>query len=221
MIFCTIKGFHKGFIRVMFSLVSFFLVILFVNWATPYISDFIETNTSLVTTIQKSCEEKLRESASNSLTEEAQTGTDSLTTAGISLPATLQEQLIGQSVNAAGELLENAGVYDQIAYSLAHFILNGISFFIALAASYILVHFISGILNLVSHLPIIHGMNKMLGIAAGAIQGLVVVWVFFYLIAICCTSDFGMLMVRYIDESIFLTYLYNNNGLLQIITGIF
>ena len=63
--FCTIKGYQKGFIRVAFSLVSFFLVIAFVTWAEPYISDYLENNTGIYTAIQEKCEEQLKKSVEN------------------------------------------------------------------------------------------------------------------------------------------------------------
>ena len=42
-------------------------------------------------------------------------------------------------------------------------------------------------------------------------------WLFFYLIAICCTSSFGIQMNRYIDQSSLLAWLYNNNPLLGLL----
>ena len=240
LIFCTIKGYQKGFIRVAFSLVSFFLVIAFVVWAEPYISSYLEKNTEISETIQQKCEEQLRISAQNNteqqdLVQQGEEGqnsdqqmaenqnaqAESLKVAGIILPKALEQPLVAQGIGAADQILESSGVYAEIAKTLAHFIISGISFFLAFIVAVILVRAISGILNLVSHLPIIHGVNKMLGIAAGFVQGIFYVWLFFYLIAICCTSSFGMLMNRYIDQSSFLTYLYQNNLLLQILMQFF
>lgn len=221
LIFCTIKGYTKGFIRVAFSLVSFFLVIAFVIWATPYISGYLEKNTEVYGVIQQKCEERLQISGGNVIQEQAQTETDNLELAGIVLPKALQEQLLGEGVEAANNLLESSGLYAEVAGTLAHFIVSGISFFLALIVALLLKHIIFGILNLVSHLPIIHGINKVLGIAAGFVQGLFYVWLFFYLVAVCCASSFGMLMNQFIAQSSFLTYLYNNNLLLQILIQFF
>ena len=239
--FCTIKGYQKGFIRVAFSLVSFFLVIAFVTWAEPYISDYLENNTGIYTAIQEKCEEQLKKSVENGANAEEKeqatqdvenagesTGADpsaeegnepksSLEMAGIVLPKAWEQQLIDHGIGVADQFLENSGVYTQIAEILAHYIISGIAFFLAYVIAVVLLKVISRLLNLVSRLPVIHGVNKMLGVAAGFIQGMLYVWLFFYLIAICCTSSFGIQMNRYIDQSSLLTWLYNNNPLLGLL----
>lgn len=221
LIFCSIKGYRKGLLRVAFSLVSFFLSLAFVMWATPYISDFLEKNTEIYTTVQEKCEESLRSSTEAEAQEQIESNANALEDTGIALPQGLQEKLIGESLEVAGELLDGAGIYTKLADNLAHFIVSGISFFIAWIIASILLRAISGILNLVSHLPIIHGINKMLGVGAGLVEGLFYVWLFFYLITICCTSNFGRIMIRFIDQSKFLTYLYDHNALLQILMYFF
>lgn len=221
LIFCSIKGYRRGLLRVVFSLVSFFLSLAFVMWATPYITEFLEENTQIYTTIQEKCEENLRISAEDSMQEQGENSAEQMEVSGIKLPQGLQEQLIGEGIEAADDLLDSAGIYTKLADNLAHFIVSGISFFAAWIIASILIHIISGILNLVSHLPIIHGMNKTLGVVAGFIEGLFYVWLFFYLITICCASDFGKIMIRFIDESVLLTYLYNHNALLQILMYFF
>lgn len=237
--FCTIKGYQKGFIRVAFSLVSFFLVIAFVTWAEPYISDYLENNTGIYTAIQEKCEEQLKNSVENGAgTQEKEqasqnaenvdesTGVDpdteenvrqgGLEMGGIVLPKAWQQQLIDHGIGVADQFLENSGVYTQIAEILAHYIISGIAFFLAYVIAVVLLKVISRLLNLVSRLPVIHGVNKMLGVAAGFIQGMFYIWLFFYLIAICCTSTFGIQMNRYIDQSSLLVWLYNNNPLLTL-----
>lgn len=228
LIFCTIKGYRKGFIRVVFSLVSFFLIIAFVTWAEPYICDYLETNTGIYTAIQEKCEERMKTSIEESVNEPEQTIQDeqgtqptSLEMAGIILPDAWKKQLVAQGIGVADQLLESGGVYTQIAEMLAHFIVSGIAFFLAYIMAVLLMRIISRVLNLVSHLPVIHGVNKMLGAAAGGIQGMFYIWLFFYLIAICCTSSFGIQMNEYINESGVLLWVYNNNPLLEILTGLF
>ena len=155
LIFCSIKGYRKGLLRVAFSLVSFFLSLAFVMWATPYISDFLEKNTEIYTTVQEKCEESLRSSTEAEVQEQVESNANTLEDTGIALPQGLQEKLIGESLEVAGELLDGAGIYTKLADNLAHFIVSGISFFIAWIIASILLRAISGILNLVSHLPII------------------------------------------------------------------
>ena len=91
------------------------------------------------------------------------------------------------------------------------------AFFIAFAVGIIVLHFFSGILGIVSRIPIIRGINKYLGTVAGAIYGFVVVWIAFYVIALCSTSEVGGALISYIYESPFLTYIYENNLIVTLI----
>ena len=81
----------------------------------------------------------------------------------------------------------------------------------------ILLHFISKVLGIVSRIPIIRGINKYLGTVAGALYGLMVIWIAFYIIALCSTSEVGGALISYIYESPFLTYLYENNLIVALI----
>ena len=216
--FCTIKGYQKGFIRVAFSLVSFFLVIAFVTWAEPYISDYLENNTGIYTAIQEKCEEQLKKSVENGANaEEKEQASQDVENTGEDTGADPNAEE-GNEPKSSLEMAGNSKTAGtQIAEILAHYIISGIAFFLAYVIAVVLLKVISRLLNLVSRLPVIHGVNKMLGVAAGFIQGMLYIWLFFYLIAICCTSSFGIQMNRYIDQSSLLTWLYNNNPLLGLL----
>ena len=38
----TIKGYRRGLLRVLFSVASLLITVLFVAWATPYVSNFLK-----------------------------------------------------------------------------------------------------------------------------------------------------------------------------------
>lgn len=211
----VIHGFYKGFIRIIFSLISIILVIAFIAWSTPYISDFLENNTPIYNSIQQKCETHIHEKVEANTEESIENSADVLVVAGITLPTSIQKRLIDESVGAADELLESTGLYTQVANTMAGFMVTGIAFLIALLAALVVMHIIGKLLNLFSKLPIIRGINRFLGLFAGLIQGLIVVWIFMYLVAVCCTNNFGQIMTGLINQSHFLTYLYNNNGVLQ------
>ena len=59
--------------------------------------------------------------------------------------------------------------------------------------------------------------NFTMHIPKGAIYGFVVVWIAFYVIALCSTSEVGGALISYIYESPFLTYIYENNLIVTLI----
>ena len=58
---CVVNGYRKGFLRMMYSMVSWVIMFALVTWATPYINTFLRDNTSIYQTIAVYCEQQIRE----------------------------------------------------------------------------------------------------------------------------------------------------------------
>lgn len=78
-----------------------------------------------------------------------------------------------------------------------------------------------GILRLLTKLPLVHGANKLLGFLFGAIEGVLMIWLLFYLVwineGIMFGKDFGVM----ICQNSFLKYLYQNNLIAHLMTTLF
>ena len=234
-----IWGYWRGFIRIAFSLVVMFLTIVLVSWATPYLSDFLKENTSLYEDLAVSCSTKIQAVAegggSSGADGEAQEpdggslGADGETQEpgggsagpetleGLQLPSLWMEQLLDR----AGQTLEDSGIYRQAGEYIADLILRGVAFFAAFLLVTILLRFAVGILDILAKLPVIKGVNRLLGGLAGLLQGLLLVWLLLLLTAIACTSQLGQTLIGEIQESAFLSYLYNHNAILYLFSSFF
>ena len=85
---------------------------------------------------------------------------------GLDLPESVMAQIVSGASGAADTVLAETGVYAGIAQSLAGFIVQGIAFVTVLILSWILVHVISALLGIVSHIPILKGVNRFTGMLA-------------------------------------------------------
>ena len=195
---CAYGGYRQGFLRVAYSLAGWILVLGIVTFSSPYITRFLEENTKIQDTVKEKCLEHLEESKEEE-----------------------QENIVQSAAHGAEELLENSGVYENIAESVSRFILEGISFFAAFLLASVLVRCLAGVLDIVSHLPVVKDVNKALGVMAGGIKGLLIVWLAFYLLAVCITNEYARGIYTYVKESPVLLFLYNNNILLQLILMFF
>ena len=110
-----------------------------------------------------------------------------------------------------------ANVTKEIAGQAAHYILKGIAFLLTMLIIGIVTFWISRMLDIVSRLPIIRGPNKALGAVMGGIKGIIFVWLFFFIVQLCSASELGKQFLLYINESVFLRFLYENNILMQIL----
>lgn len=218
-----LHGYIRGMVRVVFSLLAVFLTIGFATLLTPYIFEFFQTQTPLYDTIQEKCTEYLQDRAEEVLYQEKEK-TDSkrkkkneLIILGIKAPKELQDFLAENSAEQAVDLFQIKGLYKKVGKFLAEQILQRgawvLSFILISIAMMILIH----LLDLVSKLPGVNGINHLGGLAIGLVQGLVVVWILFLFVILLQDSEWGQQMLNSIQENFFLKLLYENNIIEQII----
>ncbi|MFR4353037.1 MAG: CvpA family protein [Roseburia sp.] len=215
------RGYHRGFLRIVYSLVSWLIVLAVVTWSTPHINRFLLENTSIHEKVAAHYEEAVRLSMQEQTQEKLTGGQEQVTNLGMQLPQSVMEGILNKTSGMADEFLEESGIYTEIADGIAGFVVQGIAFFIGLIAAWILVQILSQLLGIVSHIPILKGINRFLGLFAGGIYGVLLVWVGFYIIAVCSTGEIGSQLVTYINESRFLTFMYENNLVLALLLKVF
>ncbi len=214
-----IRGYQRGLLRTVYSFLSWLITLVFVMWASPYIETYLLEHTSLREKIEERCTAEIRDTiehnAPASLAENPQY--ESLAELGLHLPDGVLDRAIGKTGETAFGFLESKGIYEGIGQGMAEFVIEGISFFIAAAAAWILLHFTSKMLGIVSKIPVVHGINKILGIFAGALYALILIWIAFYLAALSGTSEFGKMVISYIYQNPFLQFLYENNLIITVL----
>ncbi len=67
------------------------------------------------------------------------------------------------------------------------------------------------ILHILTKLPLVHGLNKLLGLAVGFIEGFLLVWLILYIVQIRQGFLFGFDMEPLIEQNGFVQFLYLNN----------
>ena len=215
----TIAGYTKGFLKIVYSLISWLLMLVFVICATPHIENYLRTETEIYQKVVERCEEKVRSQTEKQIEKEGTGALDTLVEeneilAAIvdNLPQDVINEFFNQTSETANELLES---YD--VYGMAELIMKGIAYVVALIAGSILSAIIVKLIGFISKLPLIGFANSILGLGAGAINGLLVVWVAFYFVAAWSATDFCSKIISYIYANDFLIALYEKNLLLSIL----
>ena len=217
MAFFIVRGYRKGFLHIVYSLVAWLIALVFVVWTMPYVNQFLAEKTAIQEKLGVVFEEAIQRKTEIEVLEGPEDKGDQISALGIILPESVIEDILDKTAGAADEFLESSGVYAELAGHLAELAVKGIAFLITLLAAWLVVQLISKLLGLVSKLPLIHGANQTLGLLAGAIYGLLIVWLFFCVATFGAASEFGTTVVSYIYESRLMTFLYENNLLLGLI----
>lgn len=221
---CGLIGYFTGFLRAVYSLFAWIFLLAFVAWATPRATVFIEENTGIGQVVQDKCADYIRELADEKIRLEVEhnqneSQSDLEGMYGL-LPKEIVEEFADYAAGTAGEALEEAGVYKEIAGIVSHYILEGIVFLFMMTVGGILTHWIAHALDLASRFPALKGPNKILGAAFGMAKGLFLVWICFLILTLLGGGESGNLLLASIEESRFLQFLYQNNILLWLLMGV-
>lgn len=214
-VFFAIRGWKRGLLRILYSLISVVLLIGLISYTTPYVTAYIKENTGVYTLLEERCTQVLRDRGNTVTQTDTAKGNGSTEVAGVSLP----EHVTSYITDSGNSLLDQAGVYEMLGSKLADWILAGISYFVALLIAGLIVSLIGRALRIVSRIPVIKGVNRTLGIFAGGFQGLLLIWLLFLLLTLFAATDMGKLCIEQIDQNVVLRYLYYDNALAKILTG--
>ena len=135
------------------------------------------------------------------------------------LPVVVQNVLASND-DVQNNMLGVSAVRKYIADSVTGIILNAISFVLVFVGVSIIMRIIIRCLNLLSRLPVIHTMNKMGGMLVGLLKGLILLWLICIVITIMSGTEAGIYLYGQINESPFLKYIYDNNMIMALITGL-
>jgi len=219
----TLTGYAKGFLKIIYSLVSWVVILVFVICATPHIQDYLKNDTDIYNKVVVHCEKAIQKQAQQEMSEnngETSVLAENELFAAIAdkLPEDLLEKIETQTSEITNSLIEEYGIYNKTAVALADLFLQGIATLIAMIAGAIVSAFLSMVLGFIAKLPLIGFANRILGLAAGAANGLLIIWIGFYLVAVLCATELGSTIITQIYANEFLTYLYENNIVLSILT---
>lgn len=210
-------GFYRGFLRVLYSMVAWIVILVAVSWLSPYVANYLTEHTRLDTYIEEGCNQKLHEWADAKKQEDKkevkERGND------MGMPEIILEKLTGES-KIADQLLEDTGVYEVITQKMVQMTIQGVTYIIVFVLILIATRFIFIAFKIVDKLPLIGGINRAIGAVAGFVKGMVIVWIVFACVAMTVTTSFGQEIVQAIYASPLLIWLYENNLILTLLMNI-
>lgn len=219
-------GFSKGFLRVIYSMLAWIAILVFVTWATPYVANVLTEKTNIDNRVETNLDEKLHELVigdTNGQKEDREPDTQNpgqgkknYRDLQMKLPDAVTNKLFDTN-KIADQILEGSGAYDVVAGRATDLVMRVISFVLVLLIAVISFHLLSVVLKVVEKLPLIGGINRLLGLFAGLVKGILIIWLAFAIIAMAGTTDIGIALISYIYESPLLIWAYENNFVLTLL----
>lgn len=237
-----IVGYIKGALRIAVSLAAMVATWILVIVIEPYATEAVIQYTPVDDWIESRCEKVLTTNMTDALAE--QTGMD--VSADIDL-SVLGAKLSGLEISRQeqAQIIENSDVpelfkeylqennnkeiysligadsfIDYIAKGITRLIVQILTAIVLFAVISIILKLIMCFVDVVTWLPIIGGLNRIAGAALGLAVALIIVWGIFLIFTMFYTTAVGKAVFTWIEESVILQFLYQNNFILKIITGL-
>lgn len=215
-VYMTVRGYRRGFLRIVVSFIGTIVIIIAAREAAPYVTDYLYNNTDAYEKIELGIEEMFKdanEKYDNSIPENQIKTIDSY-----NVPDSLKNNLI---INNTAEMYKTLVVdvfEDYVSRYLANTAIKAAGFVLAFIVLIIAFRLLLTVVNIISRIPIIRGINQFIGGCLGFVESLIIVWVFFFVAVMFIGNESGSYIFRMIADSEFLTLLFNTNILLGIIS---
>ena len=215
LLICSIHGYKKGFLRIAISLVGIVAIIMISTVVSPYISTFVIEKTPVYDNVRNKIVEAFAEN--NSLLDNTVPENQIKTIDSYDLPELITEALIENNTEEIYNLLAVTVFEDYISVYLSKMIVKSGSFLALVALLWIGLWALLFTADIIGKIPVLRTFNKLMGLCAGLMVSVIMVWLFYLVVLTFFGDDISALMIKYIKESQLLTFLFNTNQLFNYI----
>ncbi len=227
MVLLCFIGYRRGFVREIFSLLYIVLTVILVGIINPYVSDFLKEYTPIYTAVENQCSKTIsKQITSGESSEETaeDASEESLQTSVIQslfLPSSVKDDMEDNNTAEGYDYLMVDSFTGYISSYLSNIIVNGISYVVSFIIIYLLLHLLAFAINSVAQLPGLRIINRLGGGLVGLLKGVLVIWIVFLVLTILYNTEIGEQALQMIDRDFVLSFLYENDILIDIVLNIF
>lgn len=207
-------GMKAGFIKTAFSLFSMILALGLTLWISPYVNDYMRGNEKLNNYVGSKVEKVLPIIEKNADKKAQETVIDKML-----LPKSIKNSLLENNNKEVYKKLSVKSFKGYMKNYLTGIVINALAFSVTYIILLIILWALCFTLNIISKLPLLNQINKLAGLLAGLVHGLVVVWLLFILLTVFGSSTWGQKAMEMIGNDTILSMIYNNNFILKFITS--
>ena len=208
----VITGLSRGLIKMVFSALSIVIVVTLTSIISPFLTTYIEKNTKW--------DERVEDRTEIFLTEHGIIKDNiNIDTDDIPLPSLVRDKV---SDAAQGYMDRGVREYnDYVVKAVSGVILRAMVYAILFLALIILSAVLNSVLGIISRLPVLKELNRAGGALIGAAVGILLIWLIFLMITVFGSTKAMVPVFRQIDENAFLSFLYDNNPLMNLLLSVF
>lgn len=237
-------GYRRGLVKSVVKIVIAGLSLVLAYILTPFVGNLLIEYTNfddyfrekINSGIKSYIEDTVENEVSSTIIGDNAAAVDELVTSAMNIELTKNQQIDMIDKIPAPDFVKNAliennydemyksmgvnGFYDYVATYISHMITNAIAFAITFIVIGLVFAVVYVIMCVAVELPIISSINRFGGLAFGAVEAFIIVWLIFTLAVVFSNTKIGAGINSQIDESAILTSINRNNLFVSIITNL-
>lgn len=131
------------------------------------------------------------------------------------LPQFIKDLLVENNNTAIYEELGVTYFAEYVAEYMSNLVVRIVAFLLTFIFAFIIVKALSAAVDIIGELPVLGALNHAGGALIGSVQAVLIVWILFLIITLMYTSQLGRDCFVMIEESKFLSFLYDTNIILH------
>lgn len=196
-------GVKRGFIRSIVGVLSIVISLALATWTYPVVSNTIDN-----IGITSSIEDTIEKSLINKDNSEKQNTEDEISHLPKSTQEVIQKQTEAITASAA----------DATAKTISSLAVNIISILLVFIIVRIIMFLISHSLKFITRLPVIKGIDKILGGILGLLSGILIVYLILTFITFNTAINSDGALIKAIHNSYLTSFMYDNNFIVNLLT---
>lgn len=207
-------GYKRGLMKTVLSLGCILLSLFISNMVYGRVSKFIQDDTHIKGVIQKKIEERIEKRLDthvNSQTEQIQA------IEKLPLPDDMKKLLTDNNNDDVYSELAVTQFSDYVGNLLSCIIVNGIAFLLTFGVLMIFFWVLMSMAKILTDFPLVGWIDSLGGLALGFAKGLLLVWIVYFFVTMCSSTDWGMRAYYEIETDTWMKLINDNNILTKVL----
>lgn len=219
-VLCILKGFKAGGLRTFWSIGCVVAAIVLATILNPTISGFLSNQVHLNKYIEENVMEYLDAKMEETL-DDAGAEAQAEFINNLDLPSSWKKLLNKNNTQENYGKFLAQGFKEYVSNAIALISVDTLGFILTFVLVSIILKVISVTFGIVDHIPLLKEVNKLVGLGAGLIQGLLIVWLIMIVIAFVKNYAWGAELLKYVLANPFSAFFYRNNLLTTLFLSVF
>ena len=220
---CIIIGAWRGFVRTVLGFANFMLSIFLTNMLYPHMGRFLRNTPGFFDALSSAVRDTMGLDAAihDAAVDAGGRVAEAQFIQNLPLPAFFRDVLIENNNAIIHAAIGATGFADYLAGFLAGIVINIISMVIVFIIVFFGLMLLTRVLNILTKLPVLNALNKLLGGSIGAIWGILLTWLVLGIVVIYFSANSAVDVAEMLEASVIAGPLNEMNFALNFILRLF